>query len=199
MWKVVQAKTSPPGPHFVAKSGLGWQFWKPKVVLLRRWWPPGPLLVTLPLVLSISFCQKLPLSAKTPFAIKEVPSVTPKVAPWRSAQHHGWRLVWHSKQISSFFGLTRVLHRLLRLFQIFFVRFVHWLTNYHKYGSHKWSAWTTFGPRPFLWQFWLVLFLQHTVLLALGWCCHCYTHMMMSSFYGWNDPVLCVQQWKVCC
>ena len=35
----------------------------------------------LPSALNVSFCQKLPLGVRTPFAIKEVPSVTPKVAP----------------------------------------------------------------------------------------------------------------------
>ena len=43
--------------------------------------PPGPLPVTLPLALNISFCRKLPLSVRTQFSIKEVPSVTLKVAP----------------------------------------------------------------------------------------------------------------------
>ena len=43
--------------------------------------PPGPLPVTLPLALNISFCRKLPLSVRMQFPIKEVPSVTLKVAP----------------------------------------------------------------------------------------------------------------------
>ena len=45
MWKVVQANTGPPGPHFIAKGGLALpkmvlgrgQFWQPKVVLVCRW------------------------------------------------------------------------------------------------------------------------------------------------------------------
>ena len=39
----------------------------------------------LPLALNVSFCQKLPVGVRTLFVIKEVPAVTPKVAPLHSA------------------------------------------------------------------------------------------------------------------
>ena len=49
--------------------------------------PPGPLPVTLPLMLNIP-CRKVSLSAKMPLVFKErtvTLSVTPEVAPWHSA------------------------------------------------------------------------------------------------------------------
>ena len=70
-----------PGQNWSWGGGRGGSFDSRKLSFCADSNPPGPLPVTLPLALNISFCRKLPLSVRTQFLIKEVPSVTLKVAP----------------------------------------------------------------------------------------------------------------------
>ena len=101
----------------------------------------------LPLALSVSFCQKLLLGVRTPFAIKEVPSVTPKVAPYIVLSTRWLKvsaaLLCPSSTHPSLSNLCTFSSQVEGEHHPGLV-----ITKGTNYGSHKWSAWTIFGPRP---------------------------------------------------
>ena len=111
----------------------------------------------LPLALNVSFCQKLPLGVRTPFAIKEVPSVTPKVAPCIVLSTR-WLKVSTALQTDLQFLQSHLCPSLTPPSLSNLCTFCSQVEGeYHpglviargtNYGSHKWSARTIFGPRP---------------------------------------------------
>ena len=145
----------------------------------------------MPLALNIS-CQKLPLVVRTPFAIKEVLSVTPKVAPCVVLSTR-WLKVSAALQADLQFLQSHLcpsstppsLSNLLCTFHSQVEGENHpglVIAKGSNYGSHKWSAWTMFGPRPIFDSF--VCFVPAAYLT----CWHCdgvvTSIHMMSSFYG---------------
>ena len=154
--------------------------------------PPG----TLP-VLNISFCQKLPLSVRTPLAIKVVPSVTPKVAPYVVLSTWWWKvstaLQTDLQLLQCHLCPSSTLPSLLNLLCTFCSQVegehhpVTVIARGTNCGSHEWSFRTIIGPRPI---FVTVLFgFVPAVYLTGG------TVMVLSLLYTHDDVIIQWVKW----